>query len=85
MAEATIASVSRPHFLGDLKVVFATYTSLADTNTHTFPTGTNIIGAIPVQVVGSPAVQCTVSSNVITWKVSATTPNTTAMVLIGPS
>lgn len=85
MAEATIASTSRPHFLGDIRVVFASYTSLADTNTHTFPAGTNIIGAVAIQVVGSPAVQNTVASNVITWKVSAGTPNTTAMILIGPS
>lgn len=85
MAAATIASTSRPHDLGDIKAYFRSYTALADTNTDTWPTGTNIIGVVPIQVVGSPAVQCTVSANVITYNVSAGAPNTTVMILIGPS
>jgi hypothetical protein len=85
MAQATIASTSRTHTLGDINVLFRSYTSLANTNTDTLATGTNVLGVIPIQVVGSPAVQCTVSANVITYNVSATTPNTTVMILIGPS
>lgn len=85
MAAATIASTSRPHVLGDFKAIIRAYTSLANTNTDTLDAGTNVIGVIPLSVVGSPAVQATFAANVITYNVSATTPNTTVMILIGPS
>lgn len=85
MAAATIASTSRPHVLGDWKALIRSYTSLADTNTDTLPTGTNVLGVVPLSVVGSPAVQATFSANVITYNVSTGTPNTIVLILIGPS
>lgn len=85
MAAATIASTSRPHVLGDLKILIRSYTALANTNTDTLDASMSIIGVTPLQVVGSPSVQATVAANVITYNVSTGSPNTTVAIWIGPS
>ncbi len=85
MAAATIASTSRPHVEGDMKIIFRKYTALADTNTDTFAAGTPIVGASPVQVSTAASVTCTVASNVITYNVSAGTPDVTMRIVVGAS
>jgi hypothetical protein len=85
MAAATIASTSRPHYEGDVKVFYRNYTSLADTNTDTWPAGTNIIGVNVIHCNSTATVNPDIAANVITYHVSAGTPNVNVAVLIGPA
>lgn len=82
MAAATVASQERPHALGDIKLIVVSFTALADTNTYTLPLGSRILGAKVIQCVGSPSIQCTVALNVITFNVSAGTPNCTVAIYV---
>lgn len=84
MAAATIASTSRTHIQGDMKTLFRSYTALANTNTDTLPTGTNIIGINVLTCTTSASVTATVASNVITYNVSAGTPDVKVEIMIGP-
>lgn len=85
MAAATVASVSRPRVLGDIKRYFIALTALADTNTFSAP-GTDasrVLGVFPVSVSTAASVTFTWSGQTITALVSTGTPDVIVAVEIG--
>lgn len=82
MAAGTVASTSRDHVIGDQKERYVAFTALADTNTYDVGVG-QIMAVYPVKVSTSASVTATWSGTVITFTVSAGTPDATIAIRLG--
>jgi hypothetical protein len=87
MAAATVATgyPKRDRVQGDVRYIPIKFTALADTNTYVVPGGSSVLvlGFIPLTVTTSASVTATVSSQTLTFNVSAGTPDVVGFIVIG--